>query len=279
MLRSPAVAGRFYPAQPAALERTVRSLLQAECPPLAPAPFRACLVPHAGYDYSGHVAASVYSRIAIPSAVIILGVRHFPRGESAAIPSAVPWSTPLGTAQIQAALAGELLAFCPPLREDDVAHATEHSIEVQLPFLQVLRPDFSFVPIVLGTLRFEELESIGIGLAQILRKHEEVLLLTTSDLNHYEDEATTREKDRKAIDQLLMLDASGLYETCLREQISMCGLSPAVVLLTALRQLGGIKAELVRHATSGDVSKDRDAVVGYAGMLFEQESASLRTND
>lgn len=268
MLRSPAVAGRFYPAQPAELERAVKQLLQAESPASAPARFRACLVPHAGYNYSGHIAAAVYSRMAIPPAVIILGVRHFPRGERAAIHSAVPWSTPLGNAQIHAALADELRTACPLLREDEVAHATEHSVEVQLPFLQVLRPDFSFVPIALGTLRFEELESIGIGLAQILRRHEHVLLLTTSDLNHYEDDATTRQKDRKAIDRLLMLDATGLYETCLRENISMCGLGPAVALLTALSQSGGAKAELVRHATSGDVSKDRNTVVGYAGMLF-----------
>ncbi len=226
-------------------------------------------MPHAGYVYSGHVAGAVYSRIALPKKVLILGVRHFPRGEQAAILSKGAWRTPLGDAPIDTALAERLRAACPLLREDSVAHSGEHSLEVQLPFLQVLDAGFSFVPVALGTVRFEELVRVGEAIASVLAASlEDVLLLTTSDLNHYEDDATTRAKDQKAIEKLLALDARGLYDACRKEGISMCGLGPAVAMLTAVKLLGAKHAELVRYATSGDVSGERDAVVGYAGMIF-----------
>jgi MEMO1 family protein len=138
-----------------------------------------------------------------------------------------------------------------------------------VPFLQVLVPGFTFVPIALGTVRFESLVSVGEAIALVLgNSNENILLLTTSDLNHYEDDATTRIKDHKAINQLLALDPRGLYDTCRNEEISMCGLGPAVAMLTALNALGVKKAELVKYATSADVSGDRDQVVGYAGMIF-----------
>jgi MEMO1 family protein len=267
MLRLPAVSGRFYPSDPLELTALVRKYA-AIAPVLAPARVRACLVPHAGYVYSGQVTGAVLARIALPKKIIILGVRHHPRGESLAILSSGGWRTPLGDAAIDEPLALALREACPLLREDSVAHSAEHSLEVQLPFLQVLVPDFTFVPVALGTVHFEKLVSVGEALAQVLAQREDVLLLTTSDLNHYEDDATTRVKDRKAIDQLLALDPRGLYDTCRNERISMCGLGPAVAMLTALNKLGVRRADLVKYATSADVSGDRTAVVGYAGMIF-----------
>jgi hypothetical protein len=268
MLRLPAVAERFYPSSPDKLTALIRKYSRPE-PGVIPAHARACLVPHAGYVYSGHVAGAVFARIALPKKILILGVRHQPRGERAAINSSGAWRTPLGESAIDTTLARELCAATPLLREDDVAHATEHSLEVQLPFLQVLAPGFTFVPVALGTVRFEELIEIGAAIGRVLAaSKEELLLLTTSDLNHYEDDATTRVKDKKAIDRLLAMDARGLYDTCRDAQISMCGLGPAVAMLTALKKIGSKKAELVRYATSGDVSGERDAVVGYAGIIF-----------
>ncbi len=268
MLRLPAVAGRFYPSHPAELAALVRECCKV-VPPPHPVHVRACLVPHAGYIYSGHVAGAVLAGIALPKKIIVLGVRHYPRGEPAAILSSGAWRTPLGDAAIDESLAEALKKACPLLREDSVAHSGEHSLEVQLPFLQVLAPGFAFVPVALGTVRFENLVSVGEAMARVLGSFEEdVLLLTSSDLNHYEDEATTQIKDGKAIENLLALNARGLYDTCLNEDISMCGLGPAVAMITALNALGAKKSELVKHATSGDVSGDRDAVVGYAGMLF-----------
>jgi AmmeMemoRadiSam system protein B len=267
MLRLPAVSGRFYPSDPLELTALVRKYATV-APDLAPARVSACLVPHAGYVYSGQVTGAVLGRIALPKKIIILGVRHHPRGEALAILSSGAWRTPLGDAAIDEPLALALREACPLLREDSVAHSAEHSLEVQLPFLQILVPDFRFVPIALGTVQFEKLVSAGEALAQVLAQREDVLLLTTSDLNHYEDDATTRVKDRKAIDQLLALDPRGLYDTCRNEKISMCGLGPAVAMLTALNALGVRRADLVKYATSADVSGDRTAVVGYAGMTF-----------
>jgi len=268
MLRLPAVAGRFYPSNPAELIALVHKYAKADSH-ANPVRTKACLVPHAGYVYSGHVAGAVFARIALPKRLLILGVRHYPRGEPAAILSSGAWRTPLGDAPIDEALAAALLKACPLLREDSVAHSAEHSLEVQLPFLQVLTPGFTFVPVALGTVRFEDLVAIGEALARVLEAaKEDVLLLTTSDLNHYEDDATTRVKDHKAIDQLLARDPRGLFDTCRSENISMCGLGPAAAMLTALKALGSRKSELVKYATSADVSRDRDAVVGYAGMIF-----------
>jgi MEMO1 family protein len=268
MLRLPAVSGRFYPADPTELSSQVRNFATRSAK-TTQNQYRACLVPHAGYMYSGHVAGAVFARIALPRKLIILGVRHTPRGEAAAILSEGAWRTPLGDAPIDSSLAQVVHKACPLLKNDSVAHSAEHSLEVQLPFLQVLDPGFSFVPIALGTIHFPSLVSIGEGLGSVLKNSkEEILLLTSSDLNHYEDDATTRRKDGKAIERLLALDAQGLYDVCRNEDISMCGLGPAVAMLTALRVLGETKSELVKYATSADVSGDYDTVVGYAGMVF-----------
>jgi MEMO1 family protein len=268
VLRLPAVSGRFYPSDPVELTATIRRFTepQLHTPKIA---VRACLLPHAGYVYSGSVAGAVLSRILLPQKILILGVRHFPRGESVAILSSGTWRTPLGDAPIDESLAQVLRAACPLLREDEIAHSREHSLEVQIPFLQVLAPGFAFAPVALGTVRFEDLVRVGEAVGRVLAgSREEILLLTTSDLNHYEEDATTRVKDGKAIKRLLALDALGLYETCRDENISMCGLGPAVAMITALRVLGVGHAELVGHATSADVSGDTSSVVGYAGMIF-----------
>ncbi|HXR34182.1 MAG TPA: AmmeMemoRadiSam system protein B [Verrucomicrobiae bacterium] len=268
MLRSPAVAGKFYPANPRELSSLVAQFTQKN-PAIEPVHVRACLVPHAGYVYSGMVAGAVFSSIVLPKKILLLGVRHYPRGAALAILSEGSWRTPLGDAAIDSSLAQRFRAACPALREDSVAHSQEHSLEVQLPFLQELDSGFTFVPVVLGTIRLDELVEVGEGIARVLSEEkEEILIVTSSDMNHYEDDETTRRKDRKAIDAMLQLDAKGLYQVCRDEEISMCGLGPAVAMLTAMQRLGVKKAHLVRYGTSGDIMGDRDAVVGYAGMTF-----------
>ena len=188
MLRPPAVAGRFYPSNASELTALVRQYSVAD-PAHPRARARACLVPHAGYVYSGHVAGAVFARVALPKKIIILGVRHYPRGEPAAILSSGAWRTPLGDAPIDGNLAAELRRACPLLHEDSVAHSAEHSLEVQVPFLQVLAPGFTFVPVALGTVHYESLVSVGEAVARVLKDSaEDVLLLTRSDLNHYEDD-------------------------------------------------------------------------------------------
>jgi len=267
MLRLPAVAGSFYPSQPEELHKLVRRFSAPE-EGVERVRAKACLTPHAGYVYSGAVAGAVFARLELPKRIVILGVRHRPRGERAAILTSGAWRTPLGNAEVDAELGEKLSAACPLLREDEIAHSEEHSLEVQIPFLQVLAPGFTFVPVALGSLRFEELVEIGEGLGKTLAEERNVLLLTTSDLNHYEDEATTIKKDERAIERMLAMDARGLFEACRDAEISMCGLGPAVAMLTALRGMGARQAELVRHATSADITGDKSTVVGYAGMIF-----------
>lgn len=265
MIRPAAVAGRFYPADAAMLLRQIDG-----CVSVAPQKVRArgCIVPHAGYVYSGHVAGVVYGTLDLPSRFILLGPRHYPHGERLAILSEGAWTTPLGDAKIDAPLADALKGAFPLLREDAVAHSTEHSLEVQLPFLQRIARDFTFVPIVIGTDRFDALEMLGRAVAQVVREQKEaVLIVASSDMNHRESDAITRVKDRKAIDAILALDARELYDTVRRENITMCGYGPAVAMLTAARELGSTSAELLQYATSGDVNGDHEDVVGYAGII------------
>jgi MEMO1 family protein len=265
MVRSPAVAGLFYPSEPRELSRQIDQLCNGGG---KKAPARACVVPHAGYMYSGHVAGAIYSSIEIPQRCILLGPRHFPQGQPMAILTERAFSTPFGDAPIDTALAAELAHACPLLREDAVAHAREHSLEVQLPFLQRLRADFRFVPVVLATDRYGAIEELGHAVAQVAKAQKEpVLVIASSDMNHYESDAVTRVKDQRAIAKILALDPRGLYDTVRLEGITMCGYAATVAMLIAARELGAMEATLLRYATSGDVSGDRDRVVGYAGIV------------
>ncbi len=268
MLRLPAAAGRFYPANPRELTHLVKKFALEE-PDRKQVSARGCLVPHAGYIYSGGVAGAVFSRLVLPRKILMVGVRHSPPGEDLAILSEGAWRTPLGDAPVDEQLALRLREVCPGLREDEVAHRREHSLEVEIPFLQVLDPGFTFVPVAVGMLRYPELQKLGMGLARVMQESmETILLVTSSDMNHYQDEETTRIKDAKAIERMVEVDAQGLYEVCRDEKISMCGLGPAVAMLTAMKEMGVKRGEVVSYATSGDINGERNAVVGYAGLIF-----------
>jgi AmmeMemoRadiSam system protein B len=217
--------------------------------------------------YSGHVAGAVYRRLDLPEQIVILCPNHTGMGEPLAIMSEGVWRTPLGDAAIDEPLAAELKQAMPLLSEDEEAHRAEHALEVQLPFLQVLEPDFRFVPITVGTSNFSVLSALGTAIGNVLTKRENrVLVIASSDMNHYESDEVTRVKDHRAIDQLLALDPRGLYDVVREGHISMCGYGPAVIMLTAACKLGATKAELIRYATSGDISGDKEMVVGYAGI-------------
>lgn len=266
VVREPAVAGRFYPANPERLREDI-----ASCLPCADSRVRAigCMVPHAGYIYSGKVAGAVFSRLEIPPSCIVLGPNHTGRGHPFAVMKEGAWRTPLGEVPIDSDLAEDLIQEFPALSEDSAAHHYEHAIEVELPFLQACRPDMKFVPIAIGTGQLVLLEQLGEALAEVAkRKKEPALIIASSDMNHYEDDTTTRLKDRKAIEKILALDAPGLHQTVMNESISMCGFGPAVAMLAAAQRLGAKKAELVQYATSADVSGDHNVVVGYAGIII-----------
>jgi MEMO1 family protein len=266
-LRHPAVAGRFYPRDSDSLREEVCSFLS---PTSEKPPIRAlgCIAPHAGYMYSGHVAGAVFALMEIPKRCIVLCPNHTGMGQALAIMSEGEWETPIGHVPIDAGLAADLKQRFPALQEDSAAHRAEHAAEVELPFLQVRQPELTFVPIALGTRQFEVLEQLGDAIADVIAAQTgNILIVASSDMNHYESDAITRVKDHKAIERILTLDARGLYEVVTQQEISMCGFGPAVAMLTAARKLGAKSAELVKYATSGDVSGDRDMVVGYAGVI------------
>ena len=274
-VRTAAVAGKFYPGRAADLLRDVRKYTSQGTTASEAGRIAAigCVAPHAGYVYSGGVAGAVYARVEVPERCVILCPNHTGRGRPLAVMANTTWQTPLGEVAADADLGARLLDRCGGLEEDSAAHRFEHAIEVHLPFLQTLQSDLKIVPIAVGTSDFHALRALGEALADVIAAAEEdarkkVLIIASSDMNHYESDAVTRVKDRKAIERVLAMDARGLWEVVIKEDISMCGFGPTVAMLTAAKRLGATSATLVKYATSGQVSGDYEAVVGYAGIVL-----------
>jgi MEMO1 family protein len=266
-IRPPAVAGRFYPRRADELLREVRQYSSTVETGRAAI---GCISPHAGYIYSGSIAGAVYSRLEIPTHCVLLCPNHTGKGHPLAIMANTIWQTPLGEVSPDPDLSARLLLRFPGLQEDEAAHRDEHAIEVQIPFLQERNTDLRIVPIAIGTSNFEVLRGLGETLGDVIAElKERVLIIASSDMNHYEADAITRIKDHKAIGRVLALDAHGLWDVVMNDGISMCGFGPAIVMLTAAKLLGATSAALVKYATSGDVSGDYESVVGYAGIIVE----------
>ncbi len=260
----------FYEAQPERLRaQLARCYATVDKGPREP--MIGGVVPHAGLMYSGHVAAALYAAASLPRRMIILCPNHTGAGRPAAINQKGQWLMPFGPVPIDDELAVELMAESALLENDFRAHAGEHSLEVQLPFLQQEVPSFRFVPICLGARKFDWCQDIGGAIARVVARHrakgEEIVILASSDLNHYENQETTLKKDQRAIDQVLALDARRLWDVVEAEDISMCGVIPTTAMLIAARELGARSARLIRHATSGDINGDYSGVVGYASIL------------
>ena len=264
MIRTPAVAGQFYPADAVSLAREVESFLDADA---GKRRAFAIVSPHAGYVYSGHVAGATFSSVEVPDRFVVLCPNHTGLGAAAAIMSEGAWEIPGGRVGIDSALAGLIKGHSRVLQEDAVAHMREHSLEVQLPFIAAVSDDPGFVPICLSTHRWSDLEEIGKAIAAAVREtEEEVLIVASTDMSHFHTDDEARRIDRKAIDRVLALDPKGLLDTVQREHISMCGVAPVTVTLVAALELGAGQAELIEYATSGDTFGDRSRVVGYAGF-------------
>ncbi len=266
MIRRAAVAGRFYPAS--------RSNLLAElknCIPDAPATEDAIalMVPHAGYTYSGAVAGVTYARVRLPHRFVILCPNHTGLGAPISILSEGEWETPLGRVPIDTELANSISRNSLLVRESLLAHRDEHALEVHLPFLQfLLENELSFVPISVGTRRFESLLELGHALGKAVQQiAEPVLLISSSDMNHFESASLTKHKDQLAIERILALDSEGLRTTIATHSISMCGYGPTVAVIEAARMLGAKQGRLVRYSHSGEINGDSSSVVGYAGLV------------
>ena len=276
--RSPAVAGSFYPASADELEKLLEECFVSN--PLGPQGRRMAapnllggLVPHAGYIYSGPCAAHFYALLEKDTqSVIILGVNHQGIGAKAALSPAAVWDTPLGDVPVDPELQQRLLTGVDFLRVDERAHLKEHSIEVQLPFLQTVLPGSTFVPISLGHLALNDCERLGRAVAEIYERQvaagRKTLLVASSDLSHYLSPEETETLDTLALERVLALDPLGLLKTVENEDISMCGVIPTAVLLFAAKALGVTEARLLKHCHSGDAVRMRE-VVGYASVAIE----------
>jgi len=266
MIRNPVVAGQFYPATPSSLEAQVRGLVDEKAPKQE---VIGLVSPHAGYAYSGAVAGAVMSRIRFKDTFIILGPSHTGAGRPFSIMTEGSWQTPLGEVGIDSRLGKEILAGSKHLEEDHVAHLYEHSIEVQIPFLQYFKPDVKIVPIVLSPAAPSAYKEIGKEIAAAIKKlRAETVIVASSDMTHYESQESARRKDTEAINAIVELNEDELMRRIRELNISMCGYAPTVALISAAKELGAKRAELVRYQTSGDVTGDYSAVVGYAGIII-----------
>ncbi|HSA97172.1 MAG TPA: AmmeMemoRadiSam system protein B [Acidobacteriota bacterium] len=268
MKRKAFVAGQFYPGGRERLRETIEALAGPAAGRPKPCPALAVVSPHAGYVYSGGVAAAVYASTVLPPVIVILGPAHREIDPLFAIQTEGSWSTPLGDSPVERDLARRILAGSPLVEENEEAHLWEHSLEVQLPFIQYFRDDAAIVPLCVShEAGYAELEALGRALAEALRAHDRPgLIVASTDMSHYVSQKTAEKKDRLAIDRVLALDPAGLFTTVVDERISMCGFQPTAAALVAALALGAKTAELVRYGTSGDASGDYAQVVGYAGI-------------
>ena len=283
-MRYPAVAGAFYERSRDALLRQIKEcythpLGPGRVPEVRQGERRlvGLVVPHAGYTYSGPIAAHSYAALAAdgwPSAFVVLGPNHHGQGAPLAL-TKHHWQTPLGTVPVDADLHAALSK--PPLEEDILAHRDEHSIEVQLPFLQQLSDSVRFVPICMSFQEYDLAAEVGELVAAVV-KGKDVVLIASSDFTHVGAQyyrlpprgltapAFAKEQDARAIEKILVLDAKGFAAQVTQHDISMCGYGPVGAMLTAAKRLGATQAKLLKYATSSDVSRDAQMAVGYGAI-------------
>ncbi len=262
--RTPAVAGLFYPDDPSKIDAFVRPYSD---PDKEREGIRFLFGPHAGYVYSGAIAGEGYARVRIPDHVVIIGPNHTGFGQPRAVYAQGVFAMPGGDVPIDEPLAAELTDAM-GLTDDERAHRQEHSLEVHVPFLRAKNPEVRIVPICLGHSSYEDCEQLGLGLAKVLRAHEDVLVVVSTDMSHYVSAEEASRLDKMALDHLVAIEPRSLFETVRHHDISMCGFIAATVALVAARELGLQQGELVRYGNSGETSGDFHRVVGYAAATL-----------
>ncbi|MDO8662733.1 MAG: AmmeMemoRadiSam system protein B [Candidatus Omnitrophota bacterium] len=268
-IRQPVVAGRFYPASAQDIKKQISGFIDAKEPKLDAI---ACMLPHAGYIYSGRVASQTLSKIKLKEKIILFGPNHTGEGANFSIMTEGRWLTPLGEVNIDSRLAKKILDTSEYLKDDSLAHAGEHSLEVELPILQYFKQDFEIVPIAFMSDDLIALKKVGEEIAGVIRElglKDKILLVASSDMTHYEAQEEAAVKDKKAISAILELSPDKLMAEVKRFHISMCGVSPVAAMLSAAKSLGAKGGQLVNYQTSGDVTGDKSSVVGYAGIIIK----------
>jgi hypothetical protein len=267
MRRPSYVAGYFYPDDPEILKKTIGSFIREKS---SQAEAIGAVCPHAGYEFSGPVAASVYASVEIPQTVVILAPAHQRILSLFALFDQGSWLTPLGEVEVEGRLAELIVSETDLVSRDLEAHRKEHSIEVQIPFLQYFRPDVSIVPIMVSyEAGYPELSQLGQALTEAVKKFQkQVLLIASTDMSHYVNKKVAEELDYKAIFFIEKLDPRGLFDVVTSYGISMCGFQPTTALLTAARGLGAKEGRLIKYQTSGERTGDYREVVGYAGLII-----------
>jgi len=274
MIRQAVVAGQFYPAQAAKLREMIRGMVDEKAEKET---VIGLVLPHAGYIYSGPVAGATISRVRFKGTFIIIGPNHTGMGKPMSIMTQGTWETPLGQVEIDSALAKKILATSKHLQDDSRAHQHEHSIEVQLPFLQYFKKDVRIVPIAIAYADPTAYKELGREIAQAVKSLKTaVVIVASSDMSHYEPQQQAQLKDSQAIEAILKLNEDELLRRVSQLNISMCGYAPTVALITAAKELGARQAELVRYQTSGDTTGDYSSVVGYAGIILKGMSKLVK---
>jgi hypothetical protein len=281
-IREPAVAGTFYPADAVELRRQVEACLGDDSP--SPSSARLLLVPHAGYVYSGRIAGAAYREARVPPTCVVLAPNHHGIGAALALPRRGSWRTPLGDLAIDEAVSTAIAAREPRLRDDWRAHARDHALEVQLPFLLVRARQGSaqaprLVTLSVGTHDLDALRAAGEAVAAGLidagcADPEQVLLVVSSDMSHYIPAAEARALDLPALEHVAAVEPEALHAEVLGKGISMCGIAPAVAGLFAARALGASPGRLLRYGHSGEVTGDDREVVAYAAVLVPPSRSS-----
>ena len=265
MIRKPVVAGQFYTASQAMLTKEVEGFVAQKKEKIDA---KGVVSPHAGYVYSGAVAGEVLSSIKPKSTYIILGPNHTGYGKPIGLDLERAWKTPLGEIEINKELGERILKDSQHIEKDSLCHDREHSIEVQLPFLQYLNKDFDFVPIIISYADRKTYKNVGKELARAVKGlKKDVTIIASSDMTHYEPRQSAEKKDMLAIEKILALDIDAFLDTVEKNDISMCGFAPTAIMMQAAIELGAEKAKLIKYNTSGDTSGDYSSVVGYAGIV------------
>jgi hypothetical protein len=267
VIRSPAVSGMFYSRNPEELRKSVKDFLKNNKSSIKTT---AVISPHAGHIYSGKIAALSFNSLKKTDNYFLIGPNHTGLGSEISVFPGGEWETPLGRVRVNEKICKKLVEFCDKAELDELAHIQEHSLEVLLPFLQLLNKGFSIIPIIVGVQDFNELKNLGNAIQKVINFFPNSSLIVSSDFSHFVPVENAKKKDFKAIKLIEKLRVKEFYEIVLNERLSICGFAPIVVAMECLKGLGFKSATLLGYDTSATVTKDNSSVVAYASIAFQK---------